>query len=161
MAKSNTTVKLDTRAFEAALKKMKRKEAESVLYKAVSSGARIAKNEVKQNTPISSAGSSGWKGGDDNPRNHEAGTLRDSVKFSLKKRARARSAFFGALFLEEDGKKKYYGKFVVKTHNPNAFGYRGGNKFFYDSVNSAKKRSIERMEKNLINRFTKYYQQFL
>lgn len=160
MAKSNTTVKLDTRAFEAALKKMKRKEAESVLYKAVSSGARIARNEVKQkqNTPISSGGAKGFKL---SSRNHESGTLRDSVKFSLKKRARARSAFFGSLFLEEDGKKKFYGKFVVNTHNPNAFGYIGGNNFFEKAVKSAENKSIERMEKNLINRFTKYYQQFL
>lgn len=158
MAKGNTTVKLDTRAFEAALKKMKRKEAESVLYKAVSSGARIAKNEVKQNTPISNDGAKGFKL---SSRNHESGTLRDSVKFSLKKRARARSAFFGALFLEEDGKKKFYGKFVVNTHNPNAFGYKGGNNFFEKAVKSAENKSIERMEKNLINRFTKYYQRFL
>lgn len=158
MAKSNTTVKLDTRAFEAALKKMKRKEAESVLYKAVSSGARIARNEVKQNTPISRDGAKGFKL---SSRNHESGTLRDSVKFSLKKRARARSAFFGALFLEEDGKKKFYGKFVVNTHNPNAFGYKGGNNFFEKRVKSAENKSIERMEKNLINRFTKYYQRFL
>jgi hypothetical protein len=158
MPKDGVIVDINTKAFEMALYKMGRKDATRVLYQAVSAGGRIAKKQLKSDTPQSSDGSKGFRL---DSRNHPQGTLRDSVKFALKKRARARSAFYGALIYQEDGKKMYYGKFVVNTHAPNAFGYRGGDDIMSKSIQKSKSKVQARIEKNLIFKFTKYYQQFL
>jgi hypothetical protein len=168
MPKDGVIVDINTKAFEMALYKMGRKDASKVLYQAVSAGGRIAKKQLQSDTPESKAGTSkgrryeaGASGFKLDSRNHPSGTLRDSVKFALKKRARARSAFYGALIYQEDRKKKFYGKFVVNSHSKNAFGYKGGNDVMSKSVQKSRSKVKARIEKNLIFKFTKYYQQFL
>lgn len=149
------------REFERMLNKIKdlkrTSTASSTIYSAINSASKPLTSNVKSNTPVAEKDSSGWRL---NSRNHNAGTLRDSVKFGLRRRVKGRNIFMGAISFTSSY-EQYYAGFVLNTHSPNAFGYIGGNNFFRKSIDQSRETVLNKLEKDLHIKLTKKLQKII
>lgn len=130
-------------ALDRILAKIERqRDATKIVNQSLTKGAAELRKNVKKATPKASKQTEGFK---TTSRNSEIGQLRRSVKSGLRKKVNlGRHTFLaGVWFNEGRGKSKksndgYYAKFVINRHNPNAFGYQGGNNFLTPAVRRSK-----------------------
>ena len=148
------------KAFEKMLNQIKDLKstgaASSVIYSAINSSGKMVANTVKQFTP-KSEGSKGWK---TESRNHDGGTLRESVKFGLRRKVKGRNIFMGAT-VYEDSYKQYYGSFVLNKHAKNAYGFSGGRNYFKKGIDNARKPALSNLERDLMTKLTKKLQKII
>jgi hypothetical protein len=150
------------KAFEKMLNQIKdlksTGDASSVIYSAIKSAEEGVAASLKQMTPESKSGSTGWR--KYQSRNHKKGTLRDSVKSGLRRKVKGRNIFMGAIFYE-DSYAQYYAGFLLNKHNENAFGFGGDKNVMKQAIDKNRPIALSKLESDLMTKLTKKLQKII
>lgn len=149
------------KAFEKMLNQIKDLKstgaASSVIYSAINKSGKGIESTVKAATPIAKVEAKGFR---TESRNHDRGTLRDSVKFGLRRKVKGRNIFMGAVTYA-DSHKQYYASFVLNQHDKNAFGFAGGRNYFKKGIDQSRVTAISTLESDLMTKLTKKLQKII
>jgi hypothetical protein len=149
------------KAFEKMLNQIKDLKstgaASSVIYSAINKSGKGLESNVKAATPISKVEAKGFK---TESRNHPQGTLRDSVKFGLRRKVKGRNIFMGAVAYESTY-EQYYAGFVLNKHADNAYGFGGGRNYFKKGIDQSRASALNTLENDLMTKLTKKLQKII